>query len=627
MSILDSKFVGEVLGSLRRTWPRLALTAVLYKILGFVLLAPLSAAVLRGFLWLSGRDVVADEQIVAFFLGPLGWAALVVVGAMLLSILAMEQAALMTIVFGDARDEQIDVPGALRFAIGRVVPTLKLTGTMIVRSILVAAPFLAAAVGVAMWKITEYDINFYLTEKPPEFWVALVLVGIIILALAAILIPILLSWAYALPLVLFANLDPGAALKRSKEMSKARKRTIVITLVGWGLASMVVSTVLLGLTSGIGKLVIPPLVGRIPLLLFAMGVMFLLWVLANVAITLVCEAAFAVLIVQLYLTGGGSPEVPSDWARASEQPDLSKRVYNRRVLTWGVVGALVAAVVFAGVLLYNVAGENDTLVTAHRGSSAAAPENTMAAIQLALDEGAHWVEIDVQETADGEVVVMHDSDFKKIGGSSLKIWEATMVDLEDLDIGSWFGPEFSAERVATLVEVLEASRGKAGVNIELKSYGHGVRLEERVVEIVEELGMESEVVVMSLKYEAVQKMHELRPDWTVGLLTTVSLTDLTTTDADFLAVNSSLATRSFVRSAHKAGKQVHTWTINDPVGMSAMMSRGVDNIITDVPALALEIRDLRAGMDPVERLLLTAAILFIGDSDKLPRGADPNEYS
>ena len=624
MSILDPAFVGAAVGSFRRTWPRLALTALVYKLLGFVLLAPLSALVLRAFLWLSGREVVADEQIAAFFLSPVGMSALIVVGSIGLAILALEQAAAMTIVFGDANDQRIGVLGALRFAFGHARPTLELTGRMLVRTILIAAPFMAAAAAIVLWKLSEYDINFYLTEKPPEFWLAAALVGLLVTALGVVLVPRVLSWSYALPLVVFAGKSPAAALRQSHHLTRASKRTIAISLLGWGLASIVASSVLLGLTTGLARLVIPPLTQRMTLLLVAMGTLLLLWALANLAVTLGSEVAFAVLIVRLYLAGGGSRELPSDWSMASKERELASRIYSRRTLGWAAVVAVLGAVAFTGLLLRAVENESDIEVTAHRGSSAAAPENTMAAVRLALEEGTDWVEIDVQETADGEVVVMHDSDFKKISGSPLKIWEATMEDLRDLDIGSWFDPSFSGERVATLREVLETCRGRAGVNIELKSYGHGVRLEERVVEIVEDLGMSSEVVVMSLKYEAVQKMHALRPDWTLGLLTTVSLTDLTTLDADFLAVNASLATGPFVRSAHRAGKRVHTWTINDPMMMSAMMSRGVDNLITDLPALAIEIRRQRAAMDPLERLIVTAAALVGMKSRRPAEGEDPS---
>jgi glycerophosphoryl diester phosphodiesterase len=262
------------------------------------------------------------------------------------------------------------------------------------------------------------------------------------------------------------------------------------------------------------------------------------------------------------------------------------------------------------IMLNTIPLEDDTQITAHRGASADAPENTMAAVIAAIDQGADWVEIDVQETADGRVVVFHDSDFKRVADKELKIWDATLDDLQDLDIGSWFAAEFRDERVPTLEQVLNTCQGKAGVNIELKFYGHDERLEERVIEIVERYNMESEVVVMSLKLESVQRMRKLRPSWQVGLLTAAAIGSLRRVDADFLAVSAGTATRDFIHATHRSGKKVHVWTINDPIAMSTMFGRAADNLITDKPAVARQVLEERAKLGLPERVLLGVAELF-----------------
>jgi len=216
----------------------------------------------------------------------------------------------------------------------------------------------------------------------------------------------------------------------------------------------------------------------------------------------------------------------------------------------------------------------------------------------------------VQETADGHVVVIHDSDLMKIGGTNLRIGDATMADLADIDVGSWFDPRFAAERVPNLSQVLEMCRDRAGVNIELKYYGRDERLEQRVVELVEAHGMADQIVIMSLERSGVAQIRELRPDWTVGLLAAVTVGDLTRVDVDFLAVSAKMATPGFVRHAHLAGKSVHVWTINDSVTMSNMLGRGVDSVITDEPALLRSVIAARAEMEPTERLLLVLGRVF-----------------
>jgi glycerophosphoryl diester phosphodiesterase len=158
--------------------------------------------------------------------------------------------------------------------------------------------------------------------------------------------------------------------------------------------------------------------------------------------------------------------------------------------------------------------------------------------------------------------------------------------------------------------VLSECKGRIRVNIELKYYGHDEQLEQRVVEIVESLGMSSNVVVMSPKADAVKKIKSLRPGWKAGLLMSVSAGGLKNIEADFVAVNASFVDRKFVNSVHDLGKEVYVWTVNDAPTMSAMLSRGVNGVITDKLALARSVLDVRASLSPPERLLLELAGRF-----------------
>jgi len=192
----------------------------------------------------------------------------------------------------------------------------------------------------------------------------------------------------------------------------------------------------------------------------------------------------------------------------------------------------------------------------------------------------------------------------RAAGVDLKVWHATAADLAVIDVGSWFDPRFSDQRVPTLRQVLDLLKGKAGVVIELKYYGHEQELEQRVVDVVEAAGMAAEVSVMSLKGAGVARTRALRPAWRVGVLSTVSAGDLTRLDVDFLALNGAAATPSMIRNAHKKGMDVYVWTVNDPIRMSVMMSRGVDGIITDEPARARSVVLAREELGPFGRLLV-----------------------
>jgi glycerophosphoryl diester phosphodiesterase len=202
------------------------------------------------------------------------------------------------------------------------------------------------------------------------------------------------------------------------------------------------------------------------------------------------------------------------------------------------------------------------------------------------------------------VVVAHDSDFMKLAGVDLKIWDATMADLAEIDIGTWFDSSYSGERTPTLRQALEAVKGRGKVMIELKYYGHDVDLESRVVDIVEEIDMASDVSVMSLKYDGVRKMQAIRPDWRYGVLAATAIGDLAALEADFLAVNTGQASLQLIRRAHKKGKKIYVWTVDDALTMSRMISMGVDGLITNEPALARRVMEARNRLATYERLAL-----------------------
>ncbi len=231
----------------------------------------------------------------------------------------------------------------------------------------------------------------------------------------------------------------------------------------------------------------------------------------------------------------------------------------------------------------------------------------MAAFNRGITDGAGWLELDVQEDADGAVIVVHDRDFTRLANTNLEVFQATQAKLDDLDVGSVFAPEFSDQRVPTLREVLELAKGKAGLFIELKYYGHDHSLEAKVVDLVEKAEMTSEIVIMSLEYDGVRKTAELRPDWTYGLLDMIAIGDLTRLDVDFLALAANSASYSTIRRAHRRGMKVYAWTIDDPVQMWVMMSRGIDGIITDNVTTARHVQQLRAKMTPLGRFVIWMA--------------------
>ena len=599
------------LGDLRRGWRGLLIIDLVCKALAAIFFVPLIVAGARFLIASSGSDAVADQAIISFLLSPLGLLTLLAVGTAQIGFFALEFTALLAGASQAAQGQRATATQALGFAFRHAPRVLALAGRVWVRILLIAAPFLGACGVVYLTLLTKFDINYYLAERPPIFVVSVALAAGLLLVMAWILVPRVISWGLALPLMLFEDVPPREAMALSLARMRTDSRTVRRTLGVWALCSVLVSTVAFGVVTAIARWIAPPLVERIGLLLLALGFVLALWAIAHLLANLAISAGLAVLGTRLHEhlrehSGGMAGELTRNEAGGTVAHGSFG--LSTRALAGLLIGSMIGAVVFGAYLLRGVRLDTRVEIIAHRGASGAAPENTVAAFDAAVDQATDWVELDVQEDTDGTVVVMHDSDFMKLARNSLKVWESTTEQRAGIDIGSWFGPQFAAERVPTLEDVLLRCKGRTKVVIELKYYGHDQRLEERVADIVERTGMQDQIVAMSLNHDIVRKMKKLRPNWTVGLLTATAIGNVPAMEGDFLAVSTGMATPSFVRAAHSAGKDVFVWTVNDPMTMALMVTRGADGLITDEPAVARRVLQRMDAASFGQRALLGLAV-------------------
>ena len=239
-------------------------------------------------------------------------------------------------------------------------------------------------------------------------------------------------------------------------------------------------------------------------------------------------------------------------------------------------------------------------ITAHRGSSLAAPENTLSALRQAIADGADYAEIDAQSTKDGEVVLLHDGDFMRLSGDSRWLETLTLEEARQIDIGSWFSPAFAHERLATLAEAIDVVTDKLRLNIELKYNRPTPNLASAVVNRLRDKDFVDQCVVTSFNYLSLLEVKRLEPKLTVGLIVAESAKDPTRLPVDLLSVHTSAVEPGLVNRVRQAGKAIHVWTVNDPITLFRMVESGVDNVITDKPAETRAILKGRAGPSPAQ---------------------------
>ena len=553
---------------------------------------------------LSGRLVVTNEDIAAFLLSPIGLVFLVVGAGLNLALAYVQQAGLFVI----ASDQQL---GARRSLVGwfwhnlKRIPVLAELGLLQLAGFaLLLVPF-AVPVGLAygLW-LSDHDINYYLAVQPAE-WVWTVRLTLVLLALYGLVAAgLFLRWILAVPGVVAGGLRPSAALRASWRATRGNLWSVAAPFVAWWVAWLAASF-------AVGVLYVAAANGLVDWAAFS------LWRLLPVLIVL--ESVLLVGGVLGAVTGGVVHQfLVARLYWQSQRPVTEPAVAfvpPPRLLRPSIAAVIAVVLIVAGGLTWSLVQTDEPemtiQITAHRGSSRQAPENTLSAIRQAIADQADYAEIDVQSTKDGQVVMLHDADLMRIAGDPRKVEDLTLVEMERLDIGSWFDPAFKGERIATLEEVIAVARGHIKLNIELKYNRPDPPLADRVLAILRAEDFVSQCVVTSLAAEELIKLEQVAPEVCTGLIVTAALGDYTKLPVDFLSLNAKQVDQATVSAARRQGKTVHVWTVNEPDDALRMIERGAVNLITDKPVKLVALRQQLHNLNPPERLAVAWAARYL----------------
>jgi len=233
------------------------------------------------------------------------------------------------------------------------------------------------------------------------------------------------------------------------------------------------------------------------------------------------------------------------------------------------------------------------LVIAHRGSSALAPENTLAAFRRAIEDGADAIELDVHLTGDGEVVVIHDSTLRRTTDGRGKVSKKSVLEIQSLNAGAWFDTKFSSERVPTLDEVFHLIDNRIGINIEVKAdwrKKQNLTIVDRCCAIIKKHHADRMVTVSSFFPSFIRRVHAIQPHIATGILyhparhiarSPVELARRL--NATYLILSASRVQKRLVQHAHEYGILVGEYTVNTQRKLRRALSYEVDAIFTDDP--------------------------------------------
>jgi glycerophosphoryl diester phosphodiesterase len=238
------------------------------------------------------------------------------------------------------------------------------------------------------------------------------------------------------------------------------------------------------------------------------------------------------------------------------------------------------------------------VIFAHRGASAYAPENTLAAFELALAQNADAIELDVKLSADGQVIVIHDPMVDRTTGSHGRVKDLPLQELRALDAGSSFSEKFHGEKIPTLEEVFEAVGKRTFINVELTNYNTPRdQLVETVCMLVKKCEMQKRVIFSSFFASNLSKARAYLPEVPRGLLAFDGLLGAWARSFGFdfgkyqaLHPYLSDVTPQQVQRVHRLHRRIHVWTVNAAEDMRRLFHWGVDGVFTDDPQLAVQVR-------------------------------------
>ena len=566
----------EVLGIALRNWDTLICFEVIYKSIGYAFLFPEIRAQLSILPRLLGLPHLSQQDIGTLFRSPL--AVLLLAASMLLLAfyLLFEVAALIMYCEAGWRRRRITFFGIWKEG---GTCTLRLFQPKKAAVLVLALPLLLSVFSMASgWlqtvRVPEFVAEYFRSTPILAAFYAAAILGCNLL---------LFAFIFGMPVLLLQDGSFPAAWRESCRLLRGRKAKTGIALLVLGMllvgAAFLTATVTILLVAAGCKLFLPPARARAHFQFYFL----ILQRVKTVAVGAVASVLLCAVIISLYHA-----------YRAEPRPEKKKTQQNRfvRMLRRGAF----AAVTVAALLIisetelggaYVNGGQHKTQIVAHRAGGLFAPENTVAALENAIRDGADVAEIDVQQLRDGTLVVLHDTSFRRTTGKALPVQEATWEQVRRLDAGASYSAAFAGEPVPTLRDMLGAAKGRIGLMVELKGAGGGKGIVQTVLDQIRQYGMEDQCCIAAMDLGTLQRVKQLFPKMETVYISALLIPDrYDLSYVDSYSVETSSLSIGTVAGAHAQGKKIYGWTANSLKTLYKLLRCRVDGLVTDNTALA-----------------------------------------
>ncbi len=581
------KKIKEVLEILMYNKRALISFEFIYKIVSIIVFIPLFLGFFNFTMDITGYSYLTFENVFSFLFNPIT----VILNLLLIVIMTfyslIDISSIIIILDSSYQRVKITSKEAFLLAFLKVRKVFNHKNILIAFLVLFLIPFLNLGISsnfISTIKVPEFIMDFIINNK--------VLCGLYIIVVVSLCF-LLFRWIYSLHYFILENDSFKSARVKSINLSRNNKIKdfLVIMFMQICISFLYIVFVLIGIFL---IFLINKIFGNSNL--FGNLTITIIWIfmlLSFVAFTLlgtpISYASISVLYYSHKKENGEKIEhLKIDHKEVKKQSNLFNVFRFVVVIITVVCGTLFTYCVLNGRYNFNIEYVRTMEVTAHRGASVLYPENTMVAFKGAKELGADWIELDVQQTSDGKLIVLHDTNLKRTTGVDINTWESTYDEISKLDAGSFFGKEFTGEKIPLLEDVVKfAKDNNIKLNIELKPTGNEIDFEKAVVDVIREYDFMDMCVITSQVYEVLENVKSY--DSTVKTVYVMSLAYgniMELVSADSFSIEASSVNDALVKRVHNAGKELYVWTVNSKENMQRMIKLNVDNIITDNITLA-----------------------------------------
>ncbi|PDZ18245.1 glycerophosphoryl diester phosphodiesterase membrane domain-containing protein [Bacillus anthracis] len=552
-----------------------------YKLLAAIVFIPLFGIIFNKLLYFGGYANATNDELLAFLKTPYGILAIVVLSILALFLIFTEFAVLIIISYFAHKRQKVRLRPILYKTVTYLPSLFTYCLPGFVLYAVVLLPLLSMGYKSAL--IPEIQIPNFITGE--LFKTTMGQVGYY--TFFAVVAYLNLRWIFVLPIIVLEEKPFRTAARKSANLVKESFFKVLFFLVGFFISVGIVFFLCVGIYLlclwGVYEFTNPEgtfaLLAESTISVFLTSTLYLF--------SFIMTPFYIMALTRLYLQ-----KVPVEDVLLEEGLDYSKTKADKcffqkhrwKFIGVYIVGIITAGMVVAFIVTFITNTYKEPIIMAHRGYISKGVENTKEAVQGAIDAKADYAEIDVLQTKDGELAVIHDLKLKRLANANVHVSDLTMDELRQLTLSQ---DGFSGQ-ISTLDEIIKLAKGKIKLNIEVKLHGGEKDFVNKVLKAIKDNEFEKQCVIQTLHYPLIKEFKRANSDIKVGYILYASRANLKNVKADFYVAEEYMLNKKLVKEARKLNKPIYVWTVNDMESLKGYYKLNVDGIITDYPEDARE---------------------------------------